>query len=52
MLKLRKDNLMDIICSVASPNTAVLFIYIYTYSHLLFVVSFRYANGFAKNTFI
>lgn len=50
MLKLRKDNLMDIICSVASPNAAVLFIY--TSSHLLFVVSFRYANGFAKNTFI
>lgn len=46
ILKRRKDDLMDIVCSVASPNIALVFIYIS--SHLLFVVSFRYANGLKK----
>ena len=34
---------MDIVCRVASPNIELVFIYIS--SHLLFVVAFRYANG-------
>lgn len=48
MPKLRNINLMEIICSITSPTTTVLFSSTY-YSHLLLVVSLDMLMGLQKN---